>query len=162
MSVEHVSKALYRMTSKSTELLFPTLTSSNKLLLHFRFIAHSFLTALSSYIFDTAIGGNFDTFRARLSHPQPDTEFSDVFAVTDAHSDVLDNILSACLLRSGQKAVGDLLRGTLEIVLQLGVLAGERQRGRLEEYQAAPLLDDLYANFRRKMSTLVTVSLLYT
>lgn len=158
MSVEHVSKALYRMTCKSTKLLFPTLTSSNKLLLHLRFIAHSFLTALSSYVFDTAIAGNFDAFRARLSHPQPDTEFSDVFAVTDAHSVVLDNILSACLLRSGQKAVGDLLRGTLEVVLELGVLVGERQRGRMEEYQAAPLLDDLYASFRRKMSTLVSAS----
>lgn len=147
------------MTRKNTERLFPTLTSSNKLLLHFRFIAHSFLTALSSYVFDTAIGGNFDAFLARLSNPQRGAGFSDVFAVADAHSDVLDHILSACLLRSGQRAVGDLLRGALEIVLELGVLAGERQRGRLEEYQAAPLLDDLYTSFRRKMSTLVSVSL---
>jgi hypothetical protein len=68
---------------------------------------------------------------------------------------MLDNMLSACLLRSGQKAAGDLLRGALELVLELGVLAGELERERLEEYQAAPLLEDLYATFRIKMSTLV-------
>jgi hypothetical protein len=70
---------------------------------------------------------------------------------------MLDNILSSCLLRSGQKAVGDLLRGVLELVLELGILAGDLKRGRLEEYQAAPLLEDLYATFRGKMSTLVCV-----
>jgi len=80
-----------------------------------------------------------------------------VFALADAHSVMLDSILSACLLRSGQKAVGDLLRGVLELVLELGILAGDLKRGRLEEYEAAPLLEDLYATFRGKMSTLVCV-----
>jgi hypothetical protein len=158
--VEHVSKAFFRMTRENTEPLFPTLTSSNKLLLHFRFITHSFVTSLSSHVFDTAIRGNFDAFLARLtsrtSHSN-EYEFSDVFALADAHSVMLDSILSACLLRSGQKAVGDLLRGVLELVLELGILAGDLKRGRLGEYEAAPLLEDLYATFRGKMSTLVCV-----
>ncbi|KIM78944.1 hypothetical protein PILCRDRAFT_10863, partial [Piloderma croceum F 1598] len=164
MRVEHVSKAFFRMTRKNTEPLFPTLTSSNRLLLHFRFITHSFVTSLSSHVFDTAIRGNFDAFLSRLT---PGTShslekgneygFSDVFALADAHSIILDNILSSCLLRSGQKAVGDLLRGVLELVLELGILAGDLKRGRLEEYQAAPLLEDLYATFRGKMSTLTKV-----
>jgi hypothetical protein len=151
--VEHVSKAFFRMTHKNTQSLFPTLTASNKLLLHFRFITHSFVTSLSSYIFDTAISGNFDAFLALLN----EHDFSDVFSLADAHSTVLDSILSACLLRSGQKPVGDLLRGALEQVLELGVLAGDLKRRRLEEYQAAPLLDDMYASFRAKMSTLVRI-----
>jgi hypothetical protein len=152
------------MTRKSTEPLFPTLASSNKLLLHFRFITHSFVTSLSSHVFDTAIRGNFDVYLASLSprtshsrEPENKYGFSDVFSLTDAHSVVLDDVLSACLLRSGQKAVGDLLRGALELVLELGVLAGELKRGRLEEYQAAQRLEDLYATFRGKMSTLVCV-----
>lgn len=164
--VEHVTKAFFRMARRNTEQLFPTLTSSNKLLLHFGFIAHSFVTSLSSYVFDTAVGGNFDAFLTRLSqgtsHTQNDESrmgFSDVFALADTHSIVLDNILSACLLRSGQRAVGDLLRGALELVLELGILAGDRKRGRLEEYQAAPLLEDLYNSFRSKMSTLVSICL---
>lgn len=68
---------------------------------------------------------------------------------------MLDDILSACLLRSGQKAVGDVLRTCLELVLELAVLAGDRYRGRLEEYQAALLLEDLWEKFRKKMLTLV-------
>ena len=68
---------------------------------------------------------------------------------------MLDDILSACLLRSGQKAVGDVLRACLELVLELAVLAGDRYRGRLEEYQAAPLLEDLWERFRKRMATLV-------
>lgn len=79
-----------------------------------------------------------------------------MFALASTHSTVLDNMLSACLLRSGQKAVGDLLRGALELVLQLGILAGDLKRGRIEEYQAAPQLEDLYVKFRGKMSTLVS------
>lgn len=125
------------------------------------------MTSLLSYIFDTAIGGNFDPFLARLSpgaESPPGTErnsdFSDVFQLADTHSSVLDSILSACLLRSGQKPVGDLLRGTLEVILELGILAGDLQRGRLEEYQAAILLEELYDKFRSKMSTLVCLPLL--
>ena len=164
--VEHVSKSFFRMTRNYKKPLFLTLTASNKLLLHFRFITHSFVTALSSYVFDTAIGGNFDAFLARLSPPLGsshsrdrvcDYAFSDVFALADVHSMVLDNILSACLLRSGQRAVGDLLSGVLELVLELGMLAGELKRGKLEEYEAAPLLEDLYEAFRSRMSTLVCI-----
>lgn len=114
-------------------------------------------------MFDTAIGGNFDAFLARLSlgtHCDMDdtkkSGFPDVFALASTHSTVLDNILSACLLRSGQKAAGDLLRGALELVLELGILAGDLRRRRLEEYQAAPLLEDLCDKFRSKMSTLVS------
>lgn len=160
--MEHVSKALFRITRKKSDLPFQTLTSSNKLLLHFRFIAHSFVTSLSTYVFDTAIGGNFDAFLARLSlgasrvsNQENERGFSDVFQLANAHSSVLDSILSACLLRSGQRAVGDLLRVALEIVLEFGIFAGELQRGRIEEYRAAPLLEDMYNNFRVKISTLV-------
>jgi hypothetical protein len=119
---------------------------------------------LSSHVFDTAIRGNLDAFLARLSpgthhslEKESDYGFSDIFALADTHSVVLDNILSACLLRSGQKAVGDLLRGALELVLELGIFAGELKRGRLGEYQAAPVLEDLYNAFRSKMSTLVCI-----
>lgn len=163
--VEHASKATFRMTSNAARPLFPTLTSSNKLLLHFRFIAHSFVTSLSSYVFDMAIGGNFDAFLERLSNQRPHapslesdgkTSFTDVFALADAHSAMLDCILSACLLRSGQKAVGDLLREVLELVLKLSMLTGELARGMLEEYEADTLLKDMYITFQNKLSTLVS------
>ncbi|PFH53725.1 hypothetical protein AMATHDRAFT_187068 [Amanita thiersii Skay4041] len=183
MRVTYAIKAIFRMTLPSPKPLFETLVQSRKLMLHFRFVAHSFISNLSAYVFDTAIGGNFDPFIGRLtvtvaatsssapvSRPatptstrfgllsEPGSErFTDVFMLSKHHSDLLDNILSACLLRSGQREVGDILRQSLEIVLEFAVLMGELHRGRLKEYQAAPALEDLFQRFRVKTKTLTRV-----
>jgi len=148
--------------------LFPTLTQSRKLLLHFRFIAQGFVSSLSGYVFDTAIGGNFDPFLARLTtdtattstsetHSDANDEagFSNVFELAQRHSALLDDILSACLLRSGQRGVGDLLRHALELVLEFTIVVGELHRARIQEYQAAPLIQELFKKFCLKMTTLV-------
>jgi Gamma tubulin complex component C-terminal len=125
------------------------------------------VSSLSGYIFDTVIGGSFDPFLARLSSGDPISsrnerafEFSDVFELAQCHSALLDDILNACLLRSGQKGVGDLLRHSLELVLEFTIVVGELHRGRLEEYQAAPLIEDLFQRFRTKMATFVGFFLL--
>jgi hypothetical protein len=75
--------------------------------------------------------------------------------MAECHSSVLDDILSACLLRSYQRTAGDLLRNTLEVVLEFCVLVGDLKDGRVEEYQASSALEVLYASFRKKVSTLV-------
>nr|VWO98382.1 Uncharacterized protein [Ganoderma boninense] len=137
--------------------------------------------AVSSYVYDVAIGSNMDTLLARLAaaaspeltistssgsndpnarslHSEAGAgTFADVFSLGEYHSRVLDDVLSSCLLRSGQKAVGDILRQCMECVLELGVLAGELKDGNLEEYEAAPLLEDLWARFRTKMTMFVKV-----
>lgn len=140
--------------------LFPTLSSSRVLLLRFRFAAHTFLNTLSTYIYGTAIGGNFDAFLLRITTcretPDAPSGFRDVFSLAKCHSSVLDDILSACLLRSTQRACGDLLRGTLEVVLEFCVLVGDLKDGRMAEHQASPILDALYASFRKKVSALVS------
>ena len=58
---------------------------------------------------------------ARLSTP---VTFADVFELADAHSDMMDDVLSACLLRSNQWMAGDALQGCTELALELCVLAG--------------------------------------
>ncbi|OBZ68328.1 hypothetical protein A0H81_11915 [Grifola frondosa] len=110
MRVENVVRALYRM-----------------LLLHFRFVV-CFRDIASSYV--TTPMRNFDPFLSSLSTSNEPRRYADVFAITEQHSAVLDDILSACLLRS--------------------VWA-------LEEYQAAPLLEDLWARFHKRMITLIKV-----
>jgi hypothetical protein len=139
------------------DALFPTLNQSRKLLTHFRFVAHSFVATLSAYIFDVAIGGNFDAFLARVAACRLGTssEFTDVFSLAEAHSAVLNDILSACLMRSAQRTAGDLLRGSLELILELCVMIGDLNDGRLQEYEASSALDVLFAAFREKMSTLI-------
>ncbi|KAF5386245.1 hypothetical protein D9615_002656 [Tricholomella constricta] len=159
MRVEHALGSLFRMTRASAKPLFPTLVPSRKRLLHFRFVAQSFVSNLSAYVSDTAIGGNFDPFLARLS-PQNDGHevgFSDVFALAKSHSRLLDDMLSACLLRSGQRAVGELLRSALELVLEFTIVVGELHRGRMEEYQAAPLLEHISNKFFGQMNKLTKV-----
>ncbi|KAI0042924.1 hypothetical protein FA95DRAFT_508656 [Auriscalpium vulgare] len=157
MRVQNALGAFFRMTRRSSEPLFATMSPFNQLLLHFRFIAHSFVELLSEYVFDTAIRGNFDTFLEHLEPGSSARKFTDVFALSDLHSSMLDDVLSACLLRSGQRVAGDLLRGSLELALDVCILSGELKRGRLEEYKAAPVLQDLYTAFRSKMAALVKV-----
>ena len=179
MRVENVVRTLFRLTRRAAQPLFPTLTPAHKLLLHFRFVAHAFIMTLASYVYDIAIGSNIDTFLARLAAASPANSppltasagprpeggakssgaFADVFSLAEHHSRVLDDVLSACLLRSGQKAVGDILRGCMELVLELGVLAGELHDGNLEEYEAAPALEDLWQRFKGRMITFVSTLL---
>ncbi|KAF8271255.1 hypothetical protein EI94DRAFT_1797237 [Lactarius quietus] len=127
----------------------PTLSHphfANNLLLRFRLAAQSFVSALASHVPDVAVRGNVDPFLARLT---PGT-FKDVFELADAHSDMMDDVLSACLLRSNQRTAGEALRGCMELVLDLCVLAGERRRSRVEEYAAVPVLETLYASSWRR------------
>ncbi|RDB16899.1 Gamma-tubulin complex component 3 [Hypsizygus marmoreus] len=154
MRVESALGALFRMTRSTSKPLFPTLVSARKHLLHFRFVAQSFVSTLSSYVFDTAIGGNFDPFIAQLTEGK---KFTDVFALAKSHSALLDDILTACLLRSGQHAVGDLLRQAMELILDFVVVVGEMFRGRVEEYRAAPELQDVARKFFGKMATFTKV-----
>ncbi|KAI0655958.1 Spc98 family-domain-containing protein [Cubamyces menziesii] len=183
MRVENVVRTLFRLTRRAAAPLFPTFSPANKLLLHFRFVAHAFIMALSSYVYDIAIGSNMDAFLARLSAASGSTSpasgfpssgevlsasglgrreqepvvFTDVFTLAEHHSRVLDDILSSCLLRSGQKAVGDILRQCMELVLELGILVAGLKDGELEEYEAAPALEELWGRFRDKMTTFVKV-----
>ena len=119
--------------------------------------------SLSSYVYDTAIGGNFDAFLKKIETQDRDSAhyqaFPDVFALEDYHSRVMDDILSSCLLRSGQKVVGDLLRSVMDIILQFGILIADRQRGDIEEYQAAEPLEELHKKFMKRIKTLVRVFL---
>ena len=182
-SVECAVKSVFRMTRLSADPLFPTLAKATKLMHHFLFISQSFVSTLSAYVFDTAIGGNFDPFleqlaaesrmsqqssaspalsKVRLSvhtgaGPKANAQrLSDVFELAASHSELLDRILTACLLRSGQKAVAELLKQTLELILEFCVIIGELQRGRLKEWEASGMVEDVYKGFKSKMSTFVS------
>ncbi|KIY53093.1 hypothetical protein FISHEDRAFT_33969 [Fistulina hepatica ATCC 64428] len=159
MRVENALAAVARLTSRASNSLLPTFSQKQRRLLHFRFISNTLVSALMTHVFDTAIRGNFDVFLKKLDAGIHDRDkgFSDVFALGKAHSVMMDDILSACLLRSGQRAVADLLRQLLTLVLDFANLCGEINAKRIEEYQAVLRLDDLYIYFRSKMMTLTKV-----
>ena len=79
-----------------------------------------------------------------------------MFALAERHSEVLDDILGACLLRSSQKAAGEVLRGILDTVLKFGILMSDLAAHRVQEYEAAAPLEDLYELFRRRCIALVS------
>jgi hypothetical protein len=66
--------------------------------------------------------------------------------------------VGACLLHSGQKGVGDLLRQSMEMVLEFTIVVGDLQLSRIEEYQASPMIEELYKRFGVKMTMLVSLS----
>ncbi|KAI0312308.1 Spc98 family-domain-containing protein [Amylostereum chailletii] len=163
MRVQYAMNTLQRMTRNPSDPLFSTLAPANRQLLQFRFFAHNFIEALASYVFDTAIRGTYDTFLEQL-HPQapnesaaPTFKFSDIFALAEVHSTVLDEVLTACLLRSAQRSAADILRSCMELILDLCILSGELRRRRVEEYEAAPVLQNMFASFRDRMKALVKV-----
>jgi hypothetical protein len=168
-------QAVYRMTRDVQVSLFPTLSKSNALLLYFRFVVQRFITSLSSYVADNVIRGHFDHFMDSVfsasqeivcdtssatdhlhnGHGSNPSKYTDVFILAQKHSDVLDEMLSSCLLRSGQKTAGDKLQGVLELILDFGILASDLYQGRLEEYQAATALENLWNTFRLRTKSLV-------
>jgi hypothetical protein len=116
-----------------------------------------------------AAGAMFDSFLALLnpistssssSHSalnRADPAFTDVFNLAQRHSDVLDDILAACLLRSGQRAAASLISEILDCILRFSLLVRRLTGGILEEYEAKTHLEDLEEKFRTKTRTLVKV-----
>ena len=147
------------MTRDTQHPLFPTLATANKLFLHFRFVAQNFVAAVASYVYDTAIGSNYDAFLESISHGNQNTNvnsrFSDIFALAEQHSVVLDVILGSCLLRSSQRVVGDLLRGSLDMVLEFASLMVDLKQGVYQEYQADTHLRQLFKKFQSRLITFV-------
>jgi hypothetical protein len=162
-SAESVCRALYRMTRSASEPLFPTLNRHRALLDLARFGVHTFVSALAAYAYDTAVRRQFDAFLAdvathaahALGTTGTDSRFADVFALAEYHSAVLDDVLSACLLRSNQRAAGARVQRCLELVLELSVLMGRRRLGHIEEYQAAPELEAVWQKFQTEKRRLV-------
>ncbi|KAF9268640.1 hypothetical protein L218DRAFT_969958 [Marasmius fiardii PR-910] len=154
LRVENATAAVFRMTRNPATPLFQTLVGSRKLLMHFRFISQQFVSSLSGYIYDTAISGNYGPFLNKL-RPDEQAPFPDVFSLAEAHSDMMDDILAACLMRTSQRVAGSHLRECLNIILKFAIVVGELHRGRLKEYEASVVMEDLFNRFRKRMTSLV-------
>ncbi|KIY69539.1 hypothetical protein CYLTODRAFT_420602 [Cylindrobasidium torrendii FP15055 ss-10] len=157
--VENALAAVFRMTRASDAELFPTFTPSRKLLLHLRFLAQTFIASLSQYTFVTAIDGNMGGFLARLDPNAPTilwnglpAGFRDVFALADAHSELLDDMLSACVMRSTQRAAGEQLRDVFQAILDFSTFVGRMRRGQMKEYEGVPIVEELAEQLKSTIS----------
>jgi hypothetical protein len=170
--VETVSRGLFHSVHQTTpnEELFKLKPQAHRLLLRFRFQTHSFVSALTSYIFDCAIGTHFNAFMRRLdsvvqqirlhSRQERDGEdgfpsVPDVFALMNDHSKMLDKILGACMLRTPQRAIAEVVTDILSNILDLGTLVGDMKRGIVDDPTGEARVNKLYYTFERKMFTFV-------
>ena len=172
-TVEAAMRAVFRMTRPcSFGYVFANHPETQTLVLHFRFSAQAFLTAFSAYVADTAIRGNVDPFIARVRYAEIAAAsrsdehigpFADVYALMQRHSRVLDSVLAACLLRGAQRAVGDILRALLEVILEFSVLVGNAYKFEtsgirsqvFNEERAAQRVEALFAKFHKTRYALV-------
>lgn len=156
--------------------------AATALLRRFRFHTHTFVSVLTSYVFDTVVRTNFDAFNLKLrtieelhymrqrewnqlntarpgsSHQQePPKPAADIFEVMGDHSKMLDKILGGCMLRTQQRAISDVVEDILSIILLLGSLVRDFKRHALSEEDATAQLQKLHTTFERKMMTLTKV-----
>ncbi|KAI6046192.1 Spc98 family-domain-containing protein [Pisolithus marmoratus] len=161
MRVEAAIRSVYRLTRLPPRHSPSNFSLCGKIIWQFRFAAHSFVSALLTYIYDVAIGGNFDAFLSQIAtcrdhmHSNKSPEFRDVFGLSEFHSSVLDDILSACLLRSSQRTAGDILRGAMELVLEFCVFVTDPDIVQSEEYEINFVIRTLYTAFRKKVVALL-------
>lgn len=170
--METVSRGVFHSVHQTTpdEALFKSKPQTRRLLLRFRFQTHSFVSALTSYIFDSAIGTHFNAFMQRLesvveqirlhSREKRDGDEGspsgpDVFELMNGHSKMLDKILGACMLRTQQRAIAEVVTDILSNVLNLGTLVGDMRRGTVDDSTGETRIKKLYHTFERKMFTLV-------
>ena len=175
-------RAVYRLTRPKCIHVFETLPETQQLVLHFRFMAQSFVSVLSAYIADTAVRGNVDAFAVRLQAAEaaihidcsPDADidaashnhltlFADVYALMQRHSRTLDAVLAACLLRGAQHALRDIIRSILETILEFANLVGNAHRAmvdpiagkKFDEPGAALRVEALFMKFKKTREVLV-------
>jgi len=163
-----VARITYRSAFKSEGPVFQYAPQAQELLVRLRFQIQAFVTSFVTYVFDSAIGGNFDPYMRRIAelrgdvadeNPAPgdsEHEITDVFSLEESHSNLLDRILSGCLLRTAQRVAGDALRNLLELALQFGILVTNIRRGVVREADGAEELQELHKVFQKQMLAFVS------
>lgn len=167
-TAETVMRIVYRCMFKSTSPVFSYAPKAEEMLLSLRFQIQAFMTAFVTYVFDSVIGSHFDAYLQRISELRDmvaaadlrehcGREITNVFALRDSHSELLDRILRGCLLRTVQRAAGGALRELLELILRFGILVTNLRRGVIQEAEAAEDLTELYTLFQTQMLLFVSL-----
>ncbi|KZV87381.1 hypothetical protein EXIGLDRAFT_773692 [Exidia glandulosa HHB12029] len=170
LRVEEVSRLVHGAANSRAHTtdtpFFTMLPPTRRLLSRFSFQVQAFVTALSGYVFEVAIGKTFDKLLADVAnlrvHLSSETNLGydtamDVFALADHHSAVLDQILAACLLRTKQAPACEALRNCLTAVLDLGRLVTRLSVHDLADILAAQELQELHQKFEQNMTRLVSL-----
>ena len=175
---------LFRSTVKQSKTLLSCSPHSQRILQQLQYQLQSFIFALKTYIFDCAIDHYWSDFIARLAQlhsggsggwndavggsgdnsldavqgiEEDDFHrFADVFTVEAFHSVTLDKILTACLLKSKHKPIGDILKECMGVVLELGMIVRWMTRDDFSSEEAPRRLIALQGRWHKSMHSLVS------
>ncbi|KAI4243867.1 MAG: hypothetical protein L6R40_003249 [Gallowayella cf. fulva] len=131
------------------------------LMQRFKIEARQFVTTVFGYFGDAieelwvAFEQRLDCIEASIDHYEVGRKVEGLYRLRDLHEEVLDRILAACLLRTRQKLVMDLLEEILRLVLQLAKCARERSND--EGDGGEEEIKELYEQWRMKVRVFVTV-----
>ncbi|TEA20835.1 Spindle pole body component alp6 [Colletotrichum sidae] len=140
---------------------------SEDVTVRFCFEARHFITSLSSYMFDTGIEVPWQAFNSLLEEVELDLRSADGGAdsgpvlspdrLREHHSQVLDRIMLALLLRKRQQPVLKLLEDIFRVILGFAKYARLKADGRKVRFRNDTAAQSLYKNFRRNVEVFVTV-----
>ncbi|OHE98777.1 Spc97/Spc98 family protein [Colletotrichum orchidophilum] len=135
--------------------------------IRFCFEARHFVSSLSSYIFDTGIEMPWQGFEQLLSQVEIDLKTEDHNTLSGSvlnpdrlrehHSQVLDRIMLALLLRKRQQPVLKLLDEIFRILLKFAQYSRLQAGGRKSRGQDAATAKGLYKTFRRNVEVFLAV-----
>ncbi|KZL72347.1 Spc97/Spc98 family protein [Colletotrichum tofieldiae] len=133
----------------------------------FCFEARHFVSSLNSYIFDTGIEMPWQSFESLLDNVETDLKSEDHETLSGSvlspdrlrehHSQVLDRIMLALLLRKRQQPVLKLLDEIFRVVLKFAKYSRLRAGGRRSQSQDDATARGLYKNFKRNVEVFLTV-----
>ncbi|TDZ65125.1 hypothetical protein CTRI78_v003687 [Colletotrichum trifolii] len=140
---------------------------SEDVTVRFCFEARHFITSLSSYMFDTGIEVPWQAFNSLLEEVELDLRSADGGAdsgpvlspdrLREHHSQVLDRMMLALLLRKRQQPVLKLLEDIFRVILGFAKYARLKADGRKVRVRNDTAAQSLYKNFRRNVEVFVTV-----
>lgn len=129
----------------------------------FRIEAHHFVTALSTYMFQTGIAEHWDAFHSYITSLEKRLAEEDsahelgvrvtegLAAIRDAHEKCLDSILFSLLLRRRQRQVMALMEEIFELIL----LFAKKQN---PDTKVRESVGDLYSSLRGKIKVFLSVT----
>ncbi|KAK2011203.1 Spc97/Spc98 family protein [Colletotrichum eremochloae] len=133
----------------------------------FCFEARHFVSSLSSYIFDIGIEGPWQSFEGLLDKVESDIRSGDhqtlsgsVFSpdrLREHHSQMLDRIMLALLLRKRQQPVLKLLDDIFRVILKFAKYSRLQADGQRSRSQDDATAKGLYKNFKRNVEVFLTV-----
>ncbi|KAF5505473.1 hypothetical protein CGCS363_v004839 [Colletotrichum siamense] len=133
----------------------------------FCYEARHFVAGISSYIFDIGIEMPWRAFGSLLDKVEADLKSDEVTTLSgsaispdrlrEQHSQVLDRIMLALLLRKRQQPILKLLDDIFRVILKFAKFARLRADGRSSRSQGDATAKSLYKTFRRNVEVFLTV-----